>query len=120
MEKEKVAVYLKVYSNDEEEMEKAEKRVRNYCKERKAEIVEMVKDYKDDNSLEDLCLYVQDKDNEVYTLITNEFDMISKNVYEVYDYFVYLRDYCYCNLVTLSHGNNYHFNIAIKEGIKSE
>lgn len=114
--KEKVIVYLKINSNDEEKMNHEEERAIYYCNTNNMEIVEIVKDYKDEDSLEEVCDYVSRKSNDIYNLVTNSFDMISKDITKVYDYYVYLRDYCFCNLITLTHGNQFHFEIKLKRG----
>lgn len=118
--KEKVLVYLKINSNDEEEMNWEEKRAIEYCFDNDMEIVKIIKDYEDENTLEDICSYVSDKSNGIYNLVTNRFDMISKDIAKVYDYYKYLKDYCYCNLITLTHGNQFHFDIKLEKGAINE
>ncbi len=118
--KEKALVYLKINNNDEEKMDCEEKRAIKYCYDNDMEIVKIIKDYKDENTLEDICSYVSNKNNGIYNLVTNSFDMISKDIAKVYDYYTYLRDYCYCNLITLTHGNQFHFEIKLEKGAIDE
>jgi hypothetical protein len=117
MDKNKVAVYLKVNSNDKREMKKEEKIAKDFCKTYGFKIKTIVKDFKDDDSIEDLMEFCGDKSNGIYTLLTNDLSMISGNIYELYDRYVYLRDYCYCSLESIKDGVNFDFDIKLVRGI---
>lgn len=120
MKKEKVVVYLKVNSDNKKEMQIEEERAKKYCNDNNMEIVQLVKDYKEDDTLEDLFCYVEDKRNGIYNLVVNSFNMLSSNMNKVYEYYIYLKDYCHCNLITLTHGSQFHFNIKLEKGAINE
>lgn len=120
MNKEKVVIYLKINSNDKNKMEKEQKYAIDYCNQNNLEIIKIVKDYKNNSSLEDLLMYICDKDNEIYNLVINNFNMLADNNEDIYEYYKYLKDECHCNLITLTHGTNYHFEINIRENKYNE
>lgn len=116
MDKNKVAVYLKVKSNNKKEMRREVKIAKDFCKAYGFKIKVLVKDFKDDNNLEDLMAYCGDKTNDVYHLITNDLSMISENVYELYDCYTYLQNQCYCNLESVRDGIYFDFEIKLIRG----
>ncbi|CDF11801.1 unknown [Mycoplasma sp. CAG:776] len=112
----KVAVYLRINSNNEKEMEKEVERVKRFCNYNDLEIVEITKDYIDNSQVEEVFDKIL-RNSEIYTLVTNKLSMLSDNIYELYDYYVYLNDYCHCNLVSVEKLDNYRFEIKlVKEG----
>ncbi|MDD4376501.1 MAG: hypothetical protein PHR25_06990 [Clostridia bacterium] len=120
MVKDMVAVYLKINSNNKKEMKEQVKIAKDFCKNIGLKIKVMIKDYKDDNNIEDLMAYCGDKSNNVYNLLTNDLSMISSDIYELYDRYVYLRDYCFCNLSSIKDGFDFDFEIKLIRGTWQE
>lgn len=108
----KVAVYLRINSNNEEEMKKEEERVKSFCAFNNLGIEEMIKDYVENKTIEDVLDYLIDN-NEVSTLVTNRLSMLSDNIYELYDYYYYLDKYCFCDLVSAEELDKYRFEIKL-------
>ncbi len=108
----KVAVYLRINSDNEEEMKKEEERARSFCAFNNLEIEELVKDYVENKTIEDVLDYLIDN-SEVSTLVTNRLSMLSDNIYELYDYYSYLDKYCHCDLVSAEELDQYRFEIKL-------
>lgn len=115
-----VVVYLKIKSDNKKEMKEQVKIAKDFCKKYDLKINAIVKDYKNDDNIENLIAYCNDRSNKVYHLLTNDLSMISEDIYELYDRYVYLRDYCYCNLTSIKDGFDFDFEIKLIRGTCQE
>lgn len=111
-EKRKVAVYLRVNSNDKEQMKEEVKRVKSFCNYNNLEIGFITKDYGTNDMIEQVFDDIL-RDDEIYTLVTNKLSMLSDDIYELYDYYFYLNNYCHCDLVSAEELDKYRFEIKL-------
>lgn len=118
MEKTKVIVYLKINSNSKLEMRKQVKIAKKFCEDYDMEIDCLVRDYKDDQRVEDAMAYCEN--HSIPLLVTNDLSMISEDVYYLYDCYNYLREYYHADLVTVNDGFQFGFDIKLFRGEEYE
>lgn len=115
----KAIVYLKTDLSYVSGVKQIKERVKIFCKENNFSVAEIIIDNFDEDNFEDLICYCEDKSNEIYNVITINLNMIGKDIYDIYDRYVYLRDYCHCNLISIE-DPNYQFKIELLGGEDSE
>lgn len=111
----KVIVYIKANLDLFSELENLKKTAIKFCEFNEYEIDEIVIDNLNEDSFEEVMDYCMQKQNGIYNIVTINLNMVGRDIYETYDRFIYLDNYCHCNLISIE-DKNYSFKIELERG----